>query len=402
MSRDSTTLRWHKVDIMSSPGGRLQAQMLEPTRITQVLKPVSIHQTKPGTYLVDFGQNFYGQVRLRASAPAGTVVKMQEAYSLNPDGSLRSQDNRSALATDTYIFKGVGVETWSPRFRGQGFRRVEVTGLPGKVTADQFAGLVVENNLDPVGSFECSIPLLNQIYRNVRWGERMFMRTGVPLDPDRDERQGWGGDVAKDSEGEAFNFNVAAFYAKWINDKFLDQHPDGKQSDVSPDYWAFFSGDIPWPSVLTIIPDWEYGFYGDRRILEANYAPMKKWVEYCTRQLKPDYTVDKVTYGDWCDTASMDAKGKDEGVTSPPLIGTAYCYLNVKLMARTAARLGKTEDEAHYTDLAAKIHDGFNRRLFNPQTAQYEGATQTSYVLPLALGLVPDEFRAPRDPEPGG
>ena len=201
--------------------------MLEPTRITQVLKPVSIHETKPGTYMVDFGQNFYGQVRLRASAPAGTVVKMREAYSLNPDGSLRSQDNRSALATDIYIFKGVGVETWSPRFRGQGFRRVEVTGLPGKVTADEFAGLVVENDLDAVGSFECSIPLLNQIYRNVRWGERIFLRNGAPLDPDRDERQPWVGDPAKDSEGEAFNFNVAAFYEKWINDIFLDQHPDG-------------------------------------------------------------------------------------------------------------------------------------------------------------------------------
>jgi alpha-L-rhamnosidase len=385
--------RWQNVDLMESPGGRLQAQMVEPTRDTQVLKAVSVHQTKPGTYLVDFGQSFYGQVRLTASAPAGTVVKMREAYSLNPDGSLRSQDNRSALATDTYIFKGVGVETWSPRFRGQGFRRVQVTGLPGKVTADEFAGLVVENNLDHVGSFECSMPLLNHIYRNVWWGERIFMRNGVPLDPDRDERQGWAGDTAKDSEGEAFNFNVAAFYEKWINDVFLDQQPDGKQSDVSPDYWAFYSGDIPWPSVLTIIPDWYYSFYGDRRILEVNYAPMKNWVEYCAHQLKPDYTVDKVTYGDWCDTASMDGKGKDEGATSLPLIGTSYCYLNVKLMARTAQRLGKPEDEKHYTDLAAKIRDGFNQRFFNPQTSQYESATQASYVLPLAFGLVQDESR---------
>jgi alpha-L-rhamnosidase len=385
--------RWPKVDIMSPPGGRLQAQMLEPTRITQVLKAVSIHQTKPGVYLVDFGQNFYGQVRLRASAPAGTVVKMREAYSLNPDGSLRSQDNRSALATDTYVFKGVGVETWNPRFRGQGFRRVEVTGLPGKVTADQFEGLVVENSLDSVGTFECSIPLLNQIHRNVRWGERMFLRTGVPLDPDRDERQGWTGDPSKDSEGEAFNLNVAAFYAKWINDVFLDQRPDGSQSDVSPAYWTFYSGDIAWPSVLTIIPDWYYSFYGDRRILEANYAPMKKWVEFCARQLKADYTVDTTKYGDWCDAASMDGKGSDRGATSKPLIGTAYCYLNVKLMAREAQRLGRTDDAEHYTALAAKIREGFNRRLFNPQTAQYESATQASYVLPLAFGLVPDESR---------
>ena len=386
--------QWQAADIMDSPRGRLQAQMLEPTRNTEALKPVSVRLTARGTYIVDFGQNFYGQVRLRASAPAGTVVTMREAYSLNADGSLRTQDNRSALATDVYTFKGSGVETWSPRFRGQGFRRVEVTGLPGKVTADEFSGLVLENDLDPVGTFECSIPLVNRIYRNVRWGQRMFLRNGAPLDPDRDERQPWVGDPAKDSEGEAFNFNVAAFYEKWINDNFLAQKPDGQLPDVSPTYWAFYNpSDIAWPSVVTIIPDWLYSFYGDRRVLETNYEPMKKWVDYCAGQLKPDYTVDKVTYGDWCDTASLDGKGEDHGATSQAVIGTAYCYLNVKLMAHTAQRLGKPADERYYSELASKISDGFNRRLFNPQTAQYESATQTSYVLPLAFGMVPDDVR---------
>jgi alpha-L-rhamnosidase len=384
---------WQKVELVQPPGGRLEAQMLEPTRITQVLAPVSISQTKPGVYLVDFGQNFYGQVRLRASAPAGAVVKMRQAYSLNPDGSLRSQDNRSALATDTYIFKGVGVEAWSPRFRGQGFRRVEVTGLPGKVTADQFEGLVVENSLDPVGTFECSIPLLNHIYRNMRWGQRMYLRNGVPLDPDRDERQGWLGDPAKDSEGEAFNFNVAAFYDKWLEDIRLDQQPEGKQSDVSPAYWAFYSGDIVWPSVLTIVPDWYYSFYGDRHILEVNYEAMKNWVDYCLRQLKPDYTLDKAQYADWCDTSSMDARHRDTGSTSKPLVGTAYCYLNAKLMARTAQRLGKAENEKQYTEVAAKIREGFNNRFLNRQTAKYGSETQTSYVLALAFGLVPEDLR---------
>ncbi len=386
---------WQKVDLMDSPGGQLRAQMLEPTTIVQVLKPVSIHQFKPGVYIVDFGQNFYGQVRLRASAPAGTLVRMQEAYSLNPDGSLRTRDNRSALATDVYIFKGKGVETWSPRFRGQGFRRVEVTGLPGNVTAEEFSGLVVANDLEHVGSFECSNPLVNQLDRNIWWGERIFLRNGVPLDPDRDERQPWLGDPAKDSEGEAFNFNVAAYYTKWIHDIFLDEKPDGQLGDVSPAYWSFYHpDDFAWPSVVTIIPDWFYSFYGDRRILEANYAPMKKWVEYCIHSLKPDYTVDDSVYGDWCDAASMDGKGPDHGATSLPLIGTAYCYLNVKLMARTAQRMGKTEDENHYAQIAARIREGFNQRLFDPQTAHYQSGTQTSYVLPLAFGMVPDQYRS--------
>ena len=96
------------------------------------------------------------------------------------------------------------------------------------MTADQFEGLVVENSLDRVGTFECSLSLVNQIYHNVRWGQRMFLRNGAPLDPDRDERQPWLGDPSKDSEGEAFNFKVAAFYEKWLEDIHLDQQPDGK------------------------------------------------------------------------------------------------------------------------------------------------------------------------------
>lgn len=385
--------RWQNAQLVQSPGGRLEAQMLEPTRTTQVLKPVSIHQTRPGVWLVDFGQNFYGQVRLRASAPAGTVVRMHEAYSLNADGSLRTQDNRSALATDTYIFKGEGVETWSPRFRGQGFRRVEVSGLPGHVTADQLEGVVIEDSLDPAGAFECSIPLINHIYRNLRWGQRIFLRNGVPLDPDRDERQGWLGDPAKDSEGEAFNFGVAPFYTKWLEDIRLDQRPDGALPEVSPIYWAFYRGDIVWPTVITVVPDWMYGFYSDRRILESNYEAMKNFVDFCVRGLRPDGTSDHASYADWCDTASMDGRHVDNGATSHPLIATAYCYLNAKLLARAANRLGHSADAASYSAVAARIRDAFNRRFLNPQTAKYESETQTSYVLPLAFGLVPDDLR---------
>ncbi len=97
-----------------------------------------------------------------------------------------------------------------------------------------------------------------------------------------------------------------------------------------------------------------------------------------------------------------DGKGPDHGATSLPLIGTAYCYLNVKLMARTAQRLGRTEDQKHYTELADRIRSALNERFLNTQTAQYESATQTSYVLPVAFGLVPDEILPRSHSEPRG
>src|SRR5208337_3260419 len=172
---------------------------------------------RPGTYIFDLGQNCYGAVRLKARGPRGTEVRLTSAYSLLPDGTLKTADNRGAKATDIYIFKGEGEEIWSPEFKGQGFRRVQVTGFPGTPTVDNLEGLVIHTDAEPVGEFACSNDLINRIHQAMRWGFRMFLRS-APLDPDRDERQPWMGDPAKDAESEAYNFEVGPFYAKWMND----------------------------------------------------------------------------------------------------------------------------------------------------------------------------------------
>lgn len=202
--------KWEKAGLVSAPGGVLLAQMIEPMRVTQVIKPVGITNPKPGTYIVDMGQNFYGAVRLKAKGPAGTEVRMVCAYSLLPDGMLKTADNRGAKATDVYVFKGEEEkEVWTPQFKGQGFRRVQVTGFPGTPTVDNFEGLVIHTDARPVGEFECSNDLVNRIHRAMWWGFRMYLRS-EPLDPDRDERQAWLGDPAKDAESGSLQLQRGA------------------------------------------------------------------------------------------------------------------------------------------------------------------------------------------------
>jgi alpha-L-rhamnosidase len=385
---------WPNAVLVEPPKGILQAQKIEPMRVTQTKRPVSVSNPKPGMCLVDMGQVFYGSVRLTVSGPVGTKVQMRSAYSLKPDGTLKTEDNRSAKCTDIYILNGKGVETWQPMFKGQGYRYVEVTGFPGEPTVDNFEGLVFHTDMDSVGSFICSNPLLNKLYSNVRWGQRMYRRS-VPLDPDRDERQGWLGDPAKDAESDAYNFNVASFYTKWLQDIHLAQHANGELPDIAPPFYPFYSESVVWPSVITIIPDWFYNFYGDRRILNDNYESMKKFVLFIVaRHQRPDFTVDKNNHGDWCDASTMDQGTQDPtGSTSRPLISTAYFYNNVKILAKTAGILERTKDNVYFTDLAEKIRAGFTKRFFDPQTNTYESVTQCSFVLPLAFGLVPPENR---------
>jgi len=178
---------WRVVSLRDAPCARLQAQMLEPMRVTQVVKPIAITSLAKGVYIVDMGQNFYGVTRMNVTGPAGTEVRLLSAYSLRPDGTLKTEDNREARCTDSYTLKGNGRETWSPRFRGQGFRRVQVTGFPGTPTLENFEGLVVHSDFPPAGEFACSSELITRIHQNIRWGQRTYKRS-VPMDPDRTER----------------------------------------------------------------------------------------------------------------------------------------------------------------------------------------------------------------------
>ena len=67
---------------------------------------------------------------------------------------------------------------------------------------------MVSSELERIGDFECSDPMLNQLHRNVVWGQRGNF-VDVPTDcPQRDERLGWTGDLAVFAPTAAFLFDV--------------------------------------------------------------------------------------------------------------------------------------------------------------------------------------------------
>lgn len=384
---------WRPVQRVARPAGKLEAQMIEPIRVTEVLEPKRLFQPKPGVWMVDFGQAFYGVVRLKVSGPKGTRVSVRTSFNVLPDGTLNFTNDRSALNTDVYTLQGSGVEVWHPRFRGNATRWAQIEGFPGTLAKDNVAGLVTHTDHERVGEFECSNPIVHRAYLNARWGTRLQNRS-VPMEPDRDERMPWSGHPAKTSESEGWVFNVARFYDHFLHNYRVHQGDDGSLQEILPPYWTFNSKDIVWPSVATIIPDWYFSFYGDDRPLRDNYEMMKRFVVYHQRtNLKPDATLDFCTYGDWVDAASIGGNSRNFGATSRPLIGTAYFYHNCRILERAARLLAKPDDERIFRDLAERVYAGFNRRFFQAAAGTYEGATQCSAVLPLAFGLVPKEHR---------
>lgn len=382
--------QWQQAQLMEAPGGKLQAQVMEPIRITEVIKPKRILQPKPGIWMVDFGQSFYGSVRLKVKGGKGTTVKMHSSFNILPDGTLKYQNDRSALNMDIYTLKGEGVESWYPRFKGNATRWVQVEGFPGTPAAENFEGLVIHTDFDKTGTFSSSNELLNRVYLNARWGTRMQNRS-LPMEPDRDERMPWSGHPSKTSESEAWAFNVARFYDHFLHNYREHQGTDGSLQEILPPYWTFNGKGILWPSVATIIPDWFYSFYGDRRILEDNFDMMNRFVRFTVKAyLKPDFTTDRCDYGDWVNAIKMGGSGEE---TPKALLGTAYIYNNCRLVQRAATILGKKEDEMYFKDLADKIRPAFNNRFLDKNSGVYQSGSQCAYVLPLAFGLVPEESR---------
>jgi len=387
--------RWEAVELTSPGAPLVTAQMNEPIRATQTLRPVAVKERKPGVFLFDMGQNMVGWCRLNVRGPAGARVVLRHAERLDRDGALYVDNLRSARAVAQYTLKGRGEESYEPRFTYYGFRYVEMSGYPGRPTLDSLTGIVVHDDLPAAGEFTCSDPTINAIAHNIVWGTRGNYRS-IPTDcPQRDERQGWLGDRSAESHGESYLFDVAPFYRKWLTDIRDAQRESGSLPEVAPAYWVFYRDGVPWPATFILVPWMLYQQYGDRRALEENYPAMRKWILYMRRYLK-DGLLPRDTYGDWCvpPESLTTTYAKDPLRQTPPVVlGTTYYYHCLKIMARTAGALCKDEDRAEFETLAAKVNKAFNERCYDAAQGCYGNGSQTSQILPLAFGMVPPERR---------
>ncbi|HEV2696223.1 MAG TPA: family 78 glycoside hydrolase catalytic domain [Verrucomicrobiae bacterium] len=390
------TANWSGVEIVSAPGGTLSAQMQEPIRVTGTIKPVSVTEIKPGIFIYDLGQNMVGWCRLHVTGSAGTQVTLRHAETLKADGSLYMANLRGAEVTDIYTLKGGGPETWEPRFVSHGFRYVEVTGFPGKPDLNSLEGRIVNDDLPTAGSFLCSNDLINRIYTNIIWGTRGNYRS-LPTDcPQRDERQGWLGDRSEECKGEAYLFDISALYTKWRQDMADAQRPNGVLPDIAPAYWPIYSDNVTWPSSAIIIPSALQRQFGDNGSIKKTYASSKSWIEHMLT-LAENNLLSRDSYGDWCvppEEATLIHSKDPARQTDKMLLATSYFCYDLCLMTKYAKQLGKADDATRWEKLAGDFKTAFNEKFLDRDKGQYSNGTQTSCVLPLAFGLVPDDMKA--------
>ncbi|MFX1487916.1 MAG: family 78 glycoside hydrolase catalytic domain [Promethearchaeota archaeon] len=380
---------WDNVVVVN--GYNLASQLMQPIQISKVMKPQTIQSPQAGMYIYDFGQNYTGFVRLKLRGPRGCQVKLRFAEILNEHGTLNTATNGNAPATDIYILKGEGEESYQPHFTYHGFRYVEITGFPGVPSLETIVGLFFHSNVPKVSDFFCSNDLINQLHTNIIWGQLSNLMS-IPTDcPQRDERQGWMGDAQLVTEEAMLNFDMARFYTKYLRDIKLCQRNDGSISDVVPPYWNIYPADPAWGSAYITIAWYMYWYYNDIRVFEDHYESLKHYIDFLSNTAKESISP-LGKYGDWCPPMCIVSKR-----TPLELVSTWYFYHDTLLFSEIAKIVGNESDYKEYSIKADEIKNNFNKN-FLLGTYKYikmslmdRAISQTSNVLPLYLGMVPED-----------
>ena len=376
---------WQDVQRRERDGRRLVADPGPPVRIVEEIAPRSIARDRAGRFIVDFGQNLTGWLRLRVDGPEESHVCIRHAEVLAADGTLYTENLRTARQADEFVTPG-GTATFEPRFTLHGFRYAEISGYPGDLDPADVAARVVHSDLPATGQFECSQAWLNQLFRNIDWGQR-GNSISIPTDcPQRDERVGWLGDAQIFARTACYNRDAAAFFSKWLDDVADAQFPSGAFPDIAPRMHLDFAGAPAWGDAGVVIPWTLHKMYADTGILERHYSSMTAWMDFLERH-NPDWLRSRNlgnSYNDWL------SPGDDD--TPPELLATAYWAYDAALMAEIAQAIGRDDDAADYRALMAKIQSAY-ADAFVSADGQVASGTQTAYALSLHVQLIPDDLR---------
>jgi alpha-L-rhamnosidase len=422
---------WDAVRVADYGFRELCVSPAPPVRRVDGLRAVSIRAIAPRRWVVDFGQNSNGWVRLRNLGPAGTQIRLAYGEALDRDGDVTQANVASGVSAaandsvtfqvDTVISAGVDGDVFEPRHSTKGFRYVRVEGHPGRLDIDDITSVVVHTDLHRIGSFACSDDRLNAIHRIAEWSFR-GNACDIPTDCPTRERAGWTGDWQIYVETAAYLYDVAGFTTKWLRDLAAEQWENGAVTNIVPEphpmddrepaYWKHLVGSAGWGDAAVHVP-WEvYRATGDTQILAEQWESMIAWVNFAANAAATGRHPSRVErradpasherciwdsgfhFGEWLEPGeSLDDAIRNAVTSDHGALATAYLHRSARELADIARILERDEAAAHYSDLAEKTRAAWQRE-FIDANGRITPHTQATLVRALAFDLVPPELCA--------
>lgn len=380
--------KWKPARKVDAPKGIMAALKCPPVVVSKSITPKTISEPKPGVYVLDYGQNISGLVRLNLKGKAGGKVTLRYSERIDKAGMIQRSEidvymNKETpvqpFQTDVYIFKGDGVETWEQRFAYQGFQYVEVTGLSEKPSASSLEARFSHTDLKIIGDFVSSSTLLNKIQHATQYAY-LSNAHNIPTDCPQREKNGWTGDAHLAVEAGLMNFQSESFYTKWLDDYADDQKEDGRFSLIIPTGgWGSTAIHPSWDSAFHIIANDFYNYRADNRLLMRHYDRLRKYVDHLVTRTE-NGIVPFDSLGDWLPWNTK---------TDSRLTSSVMLYIDAKIVARAAKFLGNL-DASKYESLAEKTKAAINREFYAPE--KIDSSTQAALSLAIYFKLLTPEL----------
>ncbi len=389
----------------------LSPQVGDGNRLFDEIRPLSIEARADGTYRVDMGVNFAGWTEVRVKGQEGDTIRF--LY------SERQQDDMTFRLHSAYVIGKGGEGTFRNRFNYSSGRWITIHGLTEAPDASDIRGWMVRTDFGNAATFESSDSLQNWMYDRIRWTFENLSLGGFIVDCPQRERMGYGGDAHATSETGMFNYQLGAFYTKWMQDwrdvqgtepmvgNMLDTNyarkavtsgrllNNGVLPHTAPTYWG--GGGPAWGGIVVTLPWFMYQHYGDKQVLETNFELIQGWLGFLDSHTK-DNLLQRFGgqwdfLGDWL-WPNATAEGMNNDKPETLCLNNAYYVFNLRTAAQVARVIGRTVEAGAWEARAQAIAKAVHARFYNEADHSYADGSMANLAAALLADVPPPAVRS--------
>jgi alpha-L-rhamnosidase len=340
--------------------------------------PQSIRKVSEGNYIIDFGREVVGSLRL-AGPDKDAYVEIRLGEEMLEEDTVRFEMRTRNCYQELWHFpalEGVTLENFGIR----AFRYAQVLDYTGTLTKDKIQVRTINRPFKWTDSdFKCSDDKLVKIWdfckNTIAW-----TNLDVYMDCPSRERISY--------EADSYITMLSHFTVE--NNLAIARHTVEHQINhpTCPCEWRLMTAPLFYEYLMQS---------GDYATVEKYYPRLGKecsFLHLMKDGLVPEFPM--MLLVDWPRIFRKDYEfGPDNSVPN------AYVYNALISLAKIAALLKKPGDAAKYNDLAEQLKKAFNEKLFNPEQGLYRDSTGSDHcsfhanLFALSFDLVPPE-RVPK------
>ena len=407
---------WANAVKATAPSGKLVCQLEDPIRRVASYSPKEIKKLSDGSYVITAPEYVTGWAKLKIKGlSAGDEVTVTYAEKKNSNGTVVKMGGSNGVSanwwpefyiqTDTFISDGTDTE-YEPKFSYKGFNYFQIWGLKSEPKAEDITIYRVCNDVEVTGSFESSLEILNNLHHMMVISTQNNLQ-GKPTDCPVWEKNGWLGDCNVMLDSLSYNFDMSNFMPNYVEIMESCFKEYGLVPQMVPTAGWGVADHYVWNTLFVFAVENLAVNYGMTPYVEEQYASMKSYANKIANVHKRSgWICSAGQLGDWVSPMG----GQNDGYNESPnegsaIVGTAYIYAMFRSMARMAEMLGNADDAKSFNSYAKSVYNAFNEKFYNKSKGYYESSEwsnngpkrtkyrQTSQLVPLAFGMVPDDYR---------